>query len=345
MHTTAAAPFSALPAMTEANETAHVVATPAPPAGSTVPASRAPPAAQRPGRDDGNAFFSQMDVAMARMPPATRPKRSTNSRRPPPTPLHSEAAVAAAARARKRVGDRRRLAAGRQDADMVGPPTEQQAAAAALVGTPATTPASSIALATASTAVAAAIAATTAASPAHSTSPSEGTSAAAVLSLLRPVLMEVGTVLKGLLAAHVEERKASAADMMAVRRALVVILANSAENKDVTAAIRALTDSMALSVEKLATTSATVAYNNAHAAGGQGIEQQRQGNHQEQLQDERRDLHQVQARAPGVANTPVLPPSAKAPWAIPKQVCAASEIFCRSLFVSPHMSTLFWSRY
>jgi len=43
-----------------------------------------------------------------------------------------------------------------------------------------------------------------------------------------PVLTEVGPVLKGLLAAHVEERKASAADMMAVRRALVVILANIA---------------------------------------------------------------------------------------------------------------------
>jgi len=43
-----------------------------------------------------------------------------------------------------------------------------------------------------------------------------------------PVLTEVGPVLKGLLVAHVEERKASAADMMAVRRALVVILANIA---------------------------------------------------------------------------------------------------------------------
>jgi len=109
----------------------------------------------------------------------------------------------------------------------------------------------------------------------------------------------------------------------------------------VTAAIRALTDSMALSVEKMATTSATVAYNNAHATGGKGIGQQQHGIHQEQLQDQKREQQQVQARTPGVANTPLLPPLAKAPRAIPMQVCAASDICRLSRFVYLHISTLF----
>jgi len=199
-----------------------------------------------------------------------------------------------------------------------------QAAAAQLTGSPASSPAPAAALSSAAAAIAASTAsartATGAAAAACSTAnvtPSAGTPAAAVPCTCGQALQEVSTALQqistafsGLLQALFDERAATTADFLSLRRALAVVLANSVSTKSDVAKIHSLANATSLSVGSLASASSALVYNAAAASGDQPLHQSPRQSQQQQ----------VGGGTPAVA-TPQNDEPVEVPWAIPVQVC------------------------
>jgi len=262
-----------------------------------------PPPAPRPERDNSIPFYSQLDDLVARLPPGERPRvravasGAASSRRPPPSPADPAAAVAAAAAARLRATKRRRQAESRRAGAQCGPLTEAQTAAAGLAGQPETTPAAAVALASGLSSITAGLATAAAAG---------GNCSCA------PLLVQVVGVLNGFLESHVQERQATTADFLSMRKGMALLLSNSAETKDEVSRIHELANSTALSVERVAASSTALAYNTSPA-----VVQTRQ----------RQDDHRPPANTPGVSQTPSTPDPVEAPWAIPLQVCASSVFY------------------
>jgi len=199
-----------------------------------------------------------------------------------------------------------------------------QAAAAQLTGSPASSPAPAAALSSAAAAIAASTAAARtaagAAAAACSTAnmtPNADSPAAAVpcacgqaLQEVSTALQQISTVFSGLLQALFDERAATTADFLSLRRALAVVLANSVSTKSDVAKIHSLANATSLSVGSMASASSALAYNGAAASGDQPLHQSPRQSQQQQ----------VGGGTPAVA-IPQNGEPVEVPWAIPVQVC------------------------
>jgi len=123
----------------------------------------------------------------------------------------------------------------------------------------------------------------------------------------------MSTVMSGLLQALFKERETTAADFLALRRALAVVLANSVCSKADLAKIHSLANATSLSVGTLATASSALAYNTTGATGGNAPHPA-----PSQAQQQRPVLG-----TPGTVNPDAVDLPAEAPWAIPMQVRGA----------------------
>jgi len=119
--------------------------------------------------------------------------------------------------------------------------------------------------------------------------------------------LQVIGVLNGFLESHLQERQATAADFLSMRKGMAVLLSNSGDTKDDVARIHELANTTSLSVERVAASTSALAYNTARPVGQTPTQQ---------------DGQQASASTPGVSQTPSVPDPAEAPWAIPLQVCA-----------------------
>jgi len=205
----------------------------------------------------------------------------------------------------------------------VQPLPADEAAAADLTGSPVSSAAPAAALASAAAAIAettaaaqtaagaAAAACTTAELATNDGSPGAAASCACGQALqdMSTALQQISTVFSGLLQALFEERAATSADFLSLRRAMAVVLANSVSTKSDVGKIHSLANATSLSVGSMASASSALAYNVAAAPGSQPL-QHSPGQSQQQ---------QSGAGAPAVIipkdNLPV-----EVPWAIPLQV-------------------------
>jgi len=312
------------------------VGTPVFPIGSAAPAAPLADGATtllptaRPERDNTNRFFAQMDDAVARLQTTGGRRKSrmpattgASSRRPPTAPQDAAAAVALAASARARVTSRRRAATSRRDAGQTMPLTADQAAAAGLNGPPTSSSAPAAALASAAAIVnSAAVSAMASAAATSTMTPASGKDApthgapcacAPALEQMSTAMQQMSTVMSGLLQSLLKERETTAADFLALRRALAVVLANSVCSKADLAKIHSLANATSLSVSTLATASSALAYNTTGATGGNAPSSSPSQAHQQ---------HPL-LRTSAAVNPDAVDEPAEAPWAIPMQVRGA----------------------
>jgi len=123
-------------------------------------------------------------------------------------------------------------------------------------------------------------------------------------------LQEISTVMSGLLKALFDERVATSADFLSLRRGLDVVLANSVSSKADVAKIHALANATSLSVGSIASASSALAYSTEAAAGHQPHQQSpRPSQH-----------HESGVGSAAVASAQATDEPVEVTWAIPMQV-------------------------
>jgi len=119
--------------------------------------------------------------------------------------------------------------------------------------------------------------------------------------------------MSGLLQALFKERETTAADFLALRRALAVVLANSVNSKADLAKIHSLANATSLSVGTLATASSALAYNTTGTTGGNAPH----------LSPSQAHRQCPVLGTPAAVDPDAVDQPAEAPWAIPMQVRGA----------------------